>query len=326
MNNQNYLKAEKFFEVPVMISVLMLIPVLIIEYTQQSLSTVALYLNWGIWIVFLLEYVILFYFAEDKMRFVKSHKIELIIVIFSFPIVPEGLESSGFLRFARLPRLLNALRFFRLAALLSRFGTTVKSIFNSKGLRFIVYATIAIVLFFGFLFYISEPDVQSYSDGLWWALVTITTVGYGDITPLTNLGRIIASSLMIMGIGFKSIFNSKGLRFIVYATIAIVLFFGFLFYISEPDVQSYSDGLWWALVTITTVGYGDITPLTNLGRIIASSLMIMGIGFIATITAAVSSYFISSFNDKELTINELGDKLDKLEEEIKSLKKEINDK
>jgi len=199
--------------------------------------------------VFLLEYVVLFYFSNDKIKFVKSHKIELIIVIFSFPIVPEGLASTGFLRFARLPRLLNALRFFRLAALLSRFGTTVKAIFNSKGLRFIVYATIAIVLFFGFLFYISEPDVQSYSDGLWWALVTITTVGYGDITPLTNLGRIIASSLMIMGIGF-----------------------------------------------------------------------------IATITAAVSSYFISSFNDKEITINELGKKLDIIEKEIKNLKKEINDK
>ena len=249
MHNQSYLKAEKFFEVPVMISVLMLIPVLIIEYSQQSLDSVALYLNWGIWVVFLLEYVVLFYFADDKIKFIKSHKIELIIVIFSFPIVPEGLASTGFLRFARLPRLLNALRFFRLAALLSRFGTTVKAIFNSKGLRFIVYATIAIVLFFGFLFYISEPDVQSYSDGLWWALVTITTVGYGDITPLTNLGRIIASSLMIMGIGF-----------------------------------------------------------------------------IATITAAVSSYFISSFNDKEITINELGQKLDKLEQEIKNLKKEINDK
>ena len=58
-----------------------------------------------------------------------------------------------FLRFARLPRLLNALRFFRLAALLNRFASTVKAIFNSKGLRFIVYATVAIVLFFGFLFY-----------------------------------------------------------------------------------------------------------------------------------------------------------------------------
>ena len=248
MNNEKYLKAQKFFEVPVMISVLLLIPVLIIEYSQQSLNSVALGLNWGIWIVFLLEYFVLFYFADDKYEFIKSHKIELVIVIFSFPIVPEGLQSSGFLRLARLPRLLNALRFFRLAALLGKFGSTVKSIFNSKGLRFIVYATIGIVLFFGFLFYVSEPEVKSYTDGLWWALVTITTVGYGDITPLTNLGRIIASSLMIMGIGF-----------------------------------------------------------------------------IATITAAVSSYFISSFSDKEVTMSELGDKLDRLERELTELKKELTD-
>jgi len=242
----NYQKVEKFFEVPVMISVLMLVPVLIIEYSSQSLDSVALFLNWGIWIVFLLEYTVLFYFAENKIEYIKTHKIELFIVIFSFPIVPEGLQSTGFLRFARLPRLLNALRFFRLAALLGKFGSTVKSIFNSKGLRFIVYATIGIVLFFGFLFYVSEPDVNSYSDGLWWALVTITTVGYGDITPLTNLGRIVASSLMVMGIGF-----------------------------------------------------------------------------IATITAAISSYFISSFSDKEITMSELGEKLDRLERDIAELKKEL---
>ena len=116
------------------------------------------------------------------------------------------------------------------------------------------------------------------------------------------------------------------MRFIVYATIGIIFFFGFLFYISEPDVKTYSDGLWWALVTITTVGYGDITPLTNLGRIIASALMIMGIGFIATITAAVSSYFISNFGDKDVTINDLAKKLDKLEVEIQNLKKENNGK
>jgi len=249
MSNSSFHKAEKFFEVPVMVSVLMLIPVLVIEYTQQTLEPVALYLNWGIWTVFLVEYVVLFYFSKNKIEFIKSHKIELIIIIFSFPIVPEGLESSGFLRFARLPRLLNGLRFFRLAALLNRFASTVKSIFNSKGLRFIVYATIGIVLFFGFLFYISEPAVQTYSDGLWWALVTITTVGYGDITPLTNLGRIIASALMIMGIGF-----------------------------------------------------------------------------IATITAAVSSYFISSFGDRDITMNDLAKKLDKLEVEIQYLKKENNGK
>jgi voltage-gated potassium channel len=249
MEKSSYQKAEHFFQVPVMVSVLMLVPVLIIEYTQQNLNSLAIYLNWGIWLVFLLEYTVLLYFVEDKIDFIKTHKLELFIIIFSFPIVPEGLASSGFLRFARLPRLLNSLRFFRLAALLGRFGTTVKSIFNSKGLRFIVYTTIGLVLFFGFLFYISEPHVETYGDGLWWALVTITTVGYGDITPISTLGRIIAGALMIMGIGF-----------------------------------------------------------------------------IATITAAVSSYFISSFNDNEVTINDLGEKLDKIEKELNILKKEINDK
>jgi len=249
MEKSSYQKAEQFFQVPVMVSVLMLIPVLVIEYTQQNLNSLAIYLNWGIWLVFLLEYTVLLYFVEDKIDFIKTHKLELFIIIFSFPIVPEGLASSGFLRFARLLRLLNSLRFFRLAALLGRFGTTVKSIFNSKGLRFIVYTTIGLVLFFGFLFYISEPHVEKYSDGLWWALVTITTVGYGDITPISTLGRIIAGALMVMGIGF-----------------------------------------------------------------------------IATITAAVSSYFISSFNDNEVTINDLGEKLDKIEKELNILKKEINDK
>jgi len=249
MEKSSYQKAEQFFQVPVMVSVLMLIPVLVIEYTQQNLNSLAIYLNWGIWLVFLLEYTVLLYFVEDKIDFIKTHKLELFIIIFSFPIVPEGLASSGFLRFARLPRLLNSLRFFRLAALLGRFGTTVKSIFNSKGLRFIVYTTIGLVLFFGFLFYISEPHVEKYSDGLWWALVTITTVGYGDITPISTLGRIIAGALMVMGIGF-----------------------------------------------------------------------------IATITAAVSSFFISSFNDNQVTINDLGEKLDKIEKELNILKKEINDK
>ena len=77
MNNQSYLKAEKFFEVPVMISVLMLIPVLIIEYSQQSLDSVALYLNWGIWIVFLLEYTVLFLMQFRKI----SHHLRVVTYI-----------------------------------------------------------------------------------------------------------------------------------------------------------------------------------------------------------------------------------------------------
>jgi voltage-gated potassium channel len=235
MSKSTYLKAEKFFEVPVMISVIMLIPVIVIENSESSLLGVANNLNWVIWIVFLLEYGTLFYLSENK--------IELFIVIASIPFVPQGFETSRFLRFIRLPRLLKLFQLFRLAAVLSKFGIAIKTIFRSRGLQFIVYATCFLIVFFGFLFYVSEPQVNSFSDGIWWALVTITTVGYGDITPLTSLGRVVASTLMIIGIGF-----------------------------------------------------------------------------IATITAAVSSYFLSNFGEEETTLGDLAKKLDKIEQDLNKLK------
>ena len=109
------------------------------------------------------------------------------------------IEISTFCKTTKTTRVL---QLFRLAVVVAKFGADIKAIFNSRGLRSIVYATIFLIIFFGFLFFVSEPEVETFSDGIWWALVTITTVGYGDITPYTTLGRIVASSLMILGIGF----------------------------------------------------------------------------------------------------------------------------
>ena len=239
----SYSKVEKFYEIPVFIALVSLIPVIIIEYRDSPLKELANIVNWGIWIIFLLEYVHLFILSGNKKEYFLNHKIELFIVLVSIPFVPRGLESSRFLRFIRLPRLLRLFQLFRLAAVLAKFGTAIKTIFNSRGLRFIVYATIFLIIFFGFLFYIAEPEVETFTDGIWWALVTITTVGYGDITPYTALGRIVASSLMILGIGF-----------------------------------------------------------------------------IATITAAVSTYFLSNFGDKETTLDDIVKKLDNIEKELEKIK------
>ena len=91
---------------------------------------------------------------------------------------------------------------------------------------------------------------------------------------------------------------------------------------SEPDVRNLGDGIWWALVTITTVGYGDITPVTTLGRVVASSLMLLGLGLIATITAIVSAKFIQNFVDHH-TNDDVLEKLDEMQLELDDIKKKL---
>jgi len=120
----------------------------------------------------------------------------------------------------------------------------------------------------------------------------------------------------------ETLFNSRRLRTILAALIFFIFLFGYLFYVSEPDVRNLGDGIWWALVTITTVGYGDITPVTTLGRVVASSLMLLGLGLIATITAIVSSKFIQNFVDHH-TNDDVLEKLDEMQLELDDIKKKL---
>ena len=120
----------------------------------------------------------------------------------------------------------------------------------------------------------------------------------------------------------ETLFNSRRLRTILAALIFFIFQFGYLFYVSEPDVRNLGDGIWWALVTITTVGYGDITPVTTLGRVVASSLMLLGLGLIATITAIVSAKFIQNFVDHH-TNDDVLEKLDEMQLELDDIKKKL---
>jgi voltage-gated potassium channel len=61
----------------------------------------------------------------------------------------------------------------------------------------------------------------------------------------------------------------------------------------ESNIHGFADALWWAVVTVTTVGYGDKFPVTAAGRGVAVVLMLVGIGLIGVLTATVSSFFVS---------------------------------
>jgi len=95
-------------------------------------------------------------------------------------------------------------------------------------------------------------------------------------------------------------------------------FFWLRFLFSRTPNQNYEDGIWWALVTITTVGYGDIAPLTTLGRLVAGTLMFVGLGLIATVTAIVSAKFIANYVDHH-TNDDVLEKLEELEDEIEKI-------
>ena len=66
---------------------------------------------------------------------------------------------------------------------------------------------------------------------------------------------------------------------------------------THAQIHTYPQALWWAIVTVTTVGYGDFTPLTAGGRVVAVVLMLVGIGLIGVLTATVASVFVKEHTD-----------------------------
>jgi voltage-gated potassium channel len=90
---------------------------------------------------------------------------------------------------------------------------------------------------------------------------------------------------------------------------------------SAGEFASLWDGIWWAVVTVTTVGYGDLYPKTVQGRLIGMVLMFVGIGFLSLLTAAVASRFVKQERSEER--DEIIDALHRLEADVRSIKAKL---
>jgi len=83
-------------------------------------------------------------------------------------------------------------------------------------------------------------------------------------------------------------------RVIVTSTVAVVIVSAAAVRIFDPhDFPNYGLSLWWALQTVTTVGYGDITPTTDVGWVVGGIVMLEGIAFLAVVTAGITSIFVA---------------------------------
>jgi voltage-gated potassium channel len=84
-------------------------------------------------------------------------------------------------------------------------------------------------------------------------------------------------------------------RVIALVTIAVTIAGGVLVRLTDPDtITSLEEGFWWALQTITTVGYGDVVPASAAGRLTAAVVMLAGLSFLAVTTAAVTNAFVQA--------------------------------
>jgi len=87
----------------------------------------------------------------------------------------------------------------------------------------------------------------------------------------------------------------RAARIIASVTLSITIISGVLMHFTdEKTYPNIGDGLWWAIQTVTTVGYGDLVPASTTGRLVAALVMVVGIGFLTVITAAITSAFVES--------------------------------
>ncbi|MFH1382959.1 MAG: potassium channel family protein [Chloroflexota bacterium] len=90
------------------------------------------------------------------------------------------------------------------------------------------------------------------------------------------------------------------------------------------SIKSFADALWWAVVTITTVGYGDMVPVTVAGRAVAFVLMLGGIAFFSGVTANLASFLIKSHDTEKKAVSQLLKEVEGLRQEIAKLHGDSN--
>jgi voltage-gated potassium channel len=184
---------QRRFEWPIAIAALTVIPILIIEDSDAggAWPAIGAVLNWCSWGVFLAEIVVMLSVVTDRRAWLLHHPLDVAIVVLTPPFVP--------LLGARLLRLLRVLRLLmggvKLSRLLSLDGIRVAGVF---------VLTVVIAGGSAFAAVESQQGLSTW-DGVWWAITTVTTVGYGEIGVESEAGRVIAVLIMFVGIGFVAL-------------------------------------------------------------------------------------------------------------------------
>ncbi|MBY5992327.1 potassium channel family protein [Ferrimonas balearica] len=179
-----------------LLSLFSVIVVLTIVFSDNDKETIRLLIKIDFYIcmIFIVNFFYGLWRAEQKGRYLQTHWIDLVA---SIPVVEQ-------LRFVRIFQILRVVRLIRMSR--SVLGPLLQQK-RETTLTSLLLAMITIITFASILILLVEDgvegaNIQSAESAIWWALITISTVGYGDYYPVTTEGRVIAAVVIITGVSF----------------------------------------------------------------------------------------------------------------------------
>lgn len=157
--------------------------------------------DWLIWMVFLSELIIMFILVDDRIRYLKQNWMSPLIVLGGLPVL-WGVDTfyTGLLRTMRLALTIG---------IFLRVSKDTRDLLSRHNLGITLFICFVILVISGLLISGIDPAFETPVDGLWWAWVTVTTVGYGDLVPQTTEGRIFGALLILMGLGMFSMLTAS---------------------------------------------------------------------------------------------------------------------
>jgi voltage-gated potassium channel len=202
----------KAFDVALLVAIVLSVGVVLLESVEQysvRYLKIFLYTEWAFTIFFTLEYVVRILVSPHKRKYVLSFFgiIDLLSILPAYlSLVFTGVHSLMILRSFRL---LRVFRVFKLARFVGEESQLSKAMKASRPKIIVFLVTVGIIVVItGTVMYLVEGEENGFTSiprSIYWAIVTLTTVGYGDMAPSTVLGQTLASIIMIMGYGIIAV-------------------------------------------------------------------------------------------------------------------------
>ena len=156
--------------------------------------------DWSIWLFFVLEAVVLTSLVKNKLRYLRGNWMNLLIISAGIPLLWGGVTYAAALR---------TLRVLLIFPLLLKTSATVRTVLARNHLGTTLLVALAFTLMSGFLITGIDPIIENVWQGVWWAWVTVATVGYGDIVPQSAAGKVFGTVVILFGLVFFSLLTAS---------------------------------------------------------------------------------------------------------------------